>query len=337
MADRHMTLDEVEALAKAALRAAGAQEGAAAAVARSTRLAERDGIRSHGLLYIPIYAEHLRCGKVDASAVPVVTQPRPASIRVDAAHGFAHTAIEAGWQDFTAAARTCGMAALTLHRSYNCGVLGHHAERLAEAGLLGLCFTHAPASIAPVGGHVPVIGTNPFAMAVPDGSGGALLVIDQSASVVAKSEVLLRARQGKPIAEGWALDASGQPTTDAEAALKGSMLPAGGVKGFGIGLMVEIMAAALAGAELSADASPFSGTAGGPPATGQCFLAFDPAGFSGADFGQRMHRLAELISAQTGARLAGSRRKSNRARIEAEGVTVDHALYDRITTLLQKS
>ena len=148
MADRHMTLDEVEALAKAALRAAGAQESAAAAVARSTRLAERDGIRSHGLLYIPIYAEHLRCGKVDASAVPVVTQPRPASIRVDAANGFAHTAIDAGWQDFTAAARTCGMAALTLHRSYNCGVLGHHAERLAEAGLLGLCFRSPPSAQA---------------------------------------------------------------------------------------------------------------------------------------------------------------------------------------------
>lgn len=337
MTDRRMTLDEIEALAKAALQAAGASQEAAQSVARSTRLAERDGIRSHGLLYIPIYVEHLRCGKVDGAAKPVVTHPRPASLRVDAAHGFAHTAIDAGWSDFTAAARACGMAAMTLHRSYNCGVLGHHAERLAEAGLLGLCFTHAPASIAPPGGQVPVIGTNPFALAVPDGEGDAMLVIDQSASVVAKSEILLRARQGRAIEAGWALDAQGQPTIEAESALKGSMLPAGGHKGFGIGLMVEIMAAALAGAQLSTDASPFSGIQGGPPATGQCLLAFDPAGFSGIGFEQSMRRLVASITKQSGARLPGARRRSNRQQIERDGVLVDAALMARLDVLVQKN
>lgn len=330
MTGRQMTLDEVEALAKHVLLDAKASPLAAAAVARSIRLAERDGIRSHGLLYLPIYAEHLRCGKVDGAAVPEVTQPKPASIRVDAAHGFAHTAIDAGWTAFTEAARTCGVAALSLRRSYNCGVLGHHAERLAEAGLIGLCFTHAPASIAPVGGRVPVIGTNPFATAVPDGAGGAMLVIDQSASVVAKSEILLRARKGEAIEANWALDAEGRPTTVAEEALKGSMLPTGGQKGFGLGLMVEILAAALSGANLSREASPFSGTAGGPPGTGQFFIALDPAGFSGAEFDQSMRRLSASITEQPGARLPGSRRKANRAKIEVEGVFVDDALLARI-------
>jgi (2R)-3-sulfolactate dehydrogenase (NADP+) len=331
MATKRLTLDEIEALAHDALLAAGAQETAAASVARSTRAAERDGIRSHGLLYIPIYAEHLRCGKVDAAAVPSVAQPRPASIRVDAAHGFAHPAIDAGWGAFTTAARQCGVAALTLHRSYNCGVLGHHAERLAEAGLIGLCFTHAPASIAPTGGQVPVIGTNPFAMAVPDGAGGALLVMDQTASVIAKSEVLLRAREERSLEPGWALDAAGQPTTDANAALRGSMVPVGGHKGFGIGLMVEILAAALSGANLSAEASPFSGTTGGPPGTGQCFLAFDPAGFANAGFAASMQRLAHSITRQSGARLPGARRMSMRKRTETEGVDVDEALLAKIS------
>lgn len=330
MTGKQLSLAQVEALASGVLRAAGASEAAAHSVARSIRLAERDGIRSHGLLYLPIYAEHLRCGKVIGAAEPVVSRPKPGSIRVDAAGGFAHTAIDAGWADFTAAAQTCGIAALTLHRSYNCGVLGHHAERLAEAGLVGLCFTHAPASIAPVGGTRPVIGTNPFAIAVPDGEGGALWVIDQSASVVAKSEILLRARKGEAIEPNWALDADGQPTTVAEAALRGSMLPAGGQKGFGMGLMVEILAAALAGANLSQDASPFSGTAGGPPGTGQCFLALDPSGFSGAMFDQSLRRLAGSITDQPGARLPGARRKANRARIMAEGVWVEAALLERI-------
>lgn len=330
MSLNRLSLDEVEALARDTLQAAGAGEEAAASVARSTRLAERDGIRSHGLLYVPIYAEHVRCKKVDGQAKPEVSQPRPATVRVDAAHGFAHAGIDAGWSVFTDAARRNGVAAMTLHRSYNCGVLGHHAERLAEDGLVGLCFTHAPASIAPIGGQRPVIGTNPFALAVPDGAAGAMLVIDQSASVVAKSEILLKARSGDPVEPGWALDAEGNPTTDAQAALAGSMLPAGGHKGFGVGLMVEILAAVLSGANLSSEASAFSGTAGGPPGTGQCFLAFDPHGFSGDGFGAAMTRLAASITSQEGARLPGARRAANRARIEIEGVEVDDALMARI-------
>ncbi len=330
--NHQLSLDDVEALAVETLMSAGADKAAASAVARSTRLAERDGIRSHGLLYVPIYAEHLLCGKVSTTAKPVVTTPRPGAVRVDADHGFAHTAIDAGWDAFTAAARTNGVAAMSIHNSYNCGVLGHHAERLASAGLVGLCFTHAPASIAPPGGKKPVVGTNPFSIAVPGEDGKALLVIDQSASAIAKSEILLRSREGKAIEPGWALDADGNETTDADAALAGSMLPSGGYKGFGIGLLVEILAAALTGANLSTEATPFSGTKGGPPGTGQFFLAIDPAGFGGDGFASSMQRLALSITGQDGARLPGQRRADNRARIEADGVTVDDALMTRITS-----
>jgi len=309
---------------------AGASTRQALPVARSTRRAERDGIRSHGLMYVPVYAEHLRCGKVDGDALPEIARPRPGVVMVDAAHGFAHAAIDAGWPEFTAAARAQGVAAMALSRSYNCGVLGHHAERLAEDGLVGLCFTNAPASMAPTGGKRPVIGTNPFALAVPDEAGSARLVIDQSASAIAKSEIVMRARHGEKIEPGWALDAEGNPTEDAEAALAGSMRPAGGQKGFGAGLMVEIFAAALAGANLGQDASPFSGPKGGPPGAGQFFLALDPAAFSNEAFGPGMDRLTESIADQEGARLPGGRRAANRARIETEGVDVPQELLDRI-------
>ncbi len=326
----NLTLNEVGALAQAALAGAGANATNAASVARSTVRAERDGIRSHGLMYVPIYAGHVACGKVDGNAVPKISRPAAGSVHVDAGCGFAHPAIDAGWDAFTDAARTNGVAALSLHNSYNCGVLGHHAERLAEDGLLGLCFTHAPASIAPTGGRQPVIGTNPFSLAVPDGEGGALLVIDQSASAIAKSEIMLRAREGEPIEAGWAFDSEGNVTTDAAAALKGSMAPAGGQKGFGVGLTVEVLASCLAGAVLSRDASPFSGDKGGPPKTGQCFVAFDPAAFAGAAFLAQTRALADAITSQEGARLPGARRTGNRARIDRDGVVVDASLLARI-------
>ncbi|MDX3974912.1 Ldh family oxidoreductase [Shinella sp.] len=332
MTDRMMTLAAIEHLCLRALVAAGASEANATAVARSTMLAERDGIRSHGLLYVPIYAEHIRCGKVDGMARPVVSQPRPGAVVVDAATGFAHPAIDSGWEQFIAATRENGVAVMTVFNSYNCGVLGHHAERIAEAGLLGLCTTHAPASIAPPGGRVPVIGTNPFALGVPGDMGEAALVLDQSASVVAKSEILLRSREGRPIEPGWALDAQGAPTLDPAAALKGSMLPAGGHKGFGAGLLVEILASCLSGAVLSKDASPFSGIAGGPPKTGQCFIAFDPSAFS-AGFSQQVANLLGAITTQEGARLPGGRRQAARQRTERDSVPADPALIERIEAL----
>ncbi|MEC9012844.1 MAG: Ldh family oxidoreductase [SAR324 cluster bacterium] len=330
MSTEHMTLAQVESLATEALVGAGTSPESAKSVGKAAQAAERDGIRSHGLLYVPIYCEHVKCGKVDGVAVPEVTRPRLSAIQVDAKTGFAHPAIDAGFNELIPLGKSNGCAGLTIRNSYNCGVLGYHVERLAEAGLVGIGFTNSPASIAPVGGKKAVIGTNPFALAVPNSEGGVAFVLDQSASVVAKSEIMMRAREGSSIPEGWALDVEGKSTTDAEIALKGSMAPSGGYKGFGTGLLVEIMAAALSGAVLGLQASPFSGIAGGPPRTGQCFIAFDPDAYSGAEFYERISTLADAIQSQDGARLPGERRRKNRQRIELEGVEVAQSLLEKI-------
>ena len=327
-----LTLAEIEDLAFRALTAAGATEAQARPLARATAATEADGVASHGLAYIPIYAEHLVCGKVDGAAVPVLDHPKPALLRVDAATGFAHTAIELGFAALIPLAREQGVAAMTVCNSYNCGVLGYHTHRLAEAGLLGLGFTNAPASIAPSGGARPVVGTNPVSLAVPGPDGPAIL-IDQSASTIAKSEVMKHARENCPIPEGWALDPDGQPTTDPAVGLKGSMAPSGGYKGVGIALITEVMAAALAGATLGIDAAPFSGTAGGPPRTGQFFLAVDPGAASGGGFAARIADLVSAVRAQEGARLPGDGRAAARARAAKHGVAVSKATLDRIAAI----
>ena len=324
-----LTLSEVSDLAEKAFSACGASAATARVMAEAVVGAERDGIPSHGLNYVPVYCEHLRCGKVDGKAEPEVRQVSPAGLVADAREGFAHPAIAAGFARLIPLAREMGIAGLAVRNSYNCGVLGHHVERLAEAGLLGIGFTNAPASIAPVGGTKAVIGTNPIACAVPDGEGGASILIDQSSSVVAKSEVIVHAKTGEPIPLGWALDPDGKPTTDADVALKGTMAPSGGYKGFGQGLIVEIMAAALSGATLGIHASPFGANSGGPPRTGQFFLAMAPDGFSGGAFGARLADLQAAILSQPGARLPGSRRVAARHRIEQEGVTPRRDLYER--------
>ncbi len=331
---RTLSLAEIEDLSFNALVAAGTSEENARPLARATAATEADGVASHGLAYIPIYAEHVQCGKVDGQAVPQLDMPRPGVITVDAATGFAHSAIDKGFEKLIPLAKQQGVAALSIRNSYNCGVLGYHTYRLAQEGLLGIGFTNAPASIAPSGGHKPVVGTNPFSIAAPGSDGQPAILIDQSASTIAKSEVMKHAREGKPIPVGWALDADGNPTTDPNVGLKGSMAPSGGYKGVGIALLVEMMAAAMTGATLGINASPFSGTVGGPPKTGQFFLAIDPVATAGDLFADRIRDLTAAIHDQNGAHLPGDGRSSKRAIAQTQGVAVNTATLTKIESLL---
>jgi (2R)-3-sulfolactate dehydrogenase (NADP+) len=329
-----LTLAEIEEMSLRALMAAGTSEANARPLAVATAATEADGVASHGMAYIPIYCEHVQCGKVDGQAVPVLDQPRAGVVTVDAACGFAHPAIDAGFEHLIPLARDQGIAALAIRNSYNCGVLGYHTYRLAQAGLMGLGFTNAPASIAPSGGSTPVVGTNPFSVAAPGPDGEPAILIDQSASTIAKSEVMKHAREGRPIPVGWALDAEGNPTTDPAVGLKGSMAPSGGYKGVGIALLTEMMAAAMTGATLGIHASPFSGTVGGPPRTGQFFIAIDPGVTSGGEFASRMADLVAAIRGQDGAHLPGDGRGNKRMDARSDGVPVNVATLQKIEALL---
>ncbi len=324
-----LSLVEVEDLSFRALVACGTAEGNARSVTASVVAAEADGIHSHGLARLPTYCEHARAGKIDGQAVARVAQVAPAALRADARDGFAHPAIDLGFERLLPLAKETGIAALAVANSYNCGVCGYHVERIAEAGLAALGFVNAPASIAPWGGTKGVFGTNPISCAVPR-VGRPPLVIDQSSSVIAKSEVVVHAQKGEPIPEGWALDADGRPTTDAKAALAGTMVPAGGYKGAGIALIVELMAAALTGSQLSIDASSFADNQGGSPRTGQFFMAIDPGVFAGPGFADQVARLFAAIAGQDGARLPGDRRLAARELTAREGITIRKALHDKL-------
>jgi (2R)-3-sulfolactate dehydrogenase (NADP+) len=325
----HLSLADVEALTRRALLACGVDPRNEAPITASVVAAEAEGVHSHGLARLPTYCEHARVGKIDGKARPVLDSPKPGLVRVDAKSGFAHPAIDFGLPALCERAKSQGVAALAVANSYNCGVVGYHVERIAREGLLALGFVNAPASIAPAGGTKPVFGTNPIALAVPR-AGQAPLVLDQSSSVVAKSEIVVHQQRGEPIPLGWALDRDGAPTTDPKAALAGSMVPAGGYKGAGLALIVEIFAAWLTGANLSIDASSFADNLGGSPRTGQFFVAFDIGALAGNAASERLERLFATIADQDGARLPGERRAAARKRTATAGVVISKKLFDTI-------
>lgn len=328
-----LSIAAAEALARAALAACGASSAAAESTARALVAAEVDGQAGHGLSRVPSYALHLRCGKVRGDARPRVEPVASAVVRVDAEHGFAYPAIDAALDALIPATRSCGVAAAVLYRSHHFGQAGRHAERLAESGLIGLVLGNTPKAMALWGGRRPLLGTNPLAFAAPLPDGRAPLVIDLALSVAARGKIVAAEQAGRPIPEGWALDAEGRPTTDPKAALAGTLLPIGGAKGGALALMVEILAAALTGSAWGWEASSFFDDRGGPPGVGQLLLACDPERLSGGAYSARMAVLLAAVADEPEVRLPGERRLAARARAAASGLTVPRALYEQIRAL----
>jgi (2R)-3-sulfolactate dehydrogenase (NADP+) len=299
-------------------------------VARALVAAEADGLTGHGLSRLPSYAAQAKAGKVDGFAVPQTRRPRPGAAMIDAGHGFAFPAIALAESILPEMARSAGIACAGITRSHHCGAAGHPVERLAQAGLVAMLFANTPGAIAPWGGAKPAFGTNPIAFACPL-PGAPPIVVDLSLSKVARGNILAARQKGERIPMGWALDASGAPTSDPDAALAGTMLPLGDAKGTALALMVELLAAGLTGANYAAEASSFLDAQGPPPGTGQLIIAIDPDAFDGglAHFA----RLAAMIEAQPGARLPGARRLAARAAAQRDGLAVGDALLREIAAL----
>ncbi|MCC7273821.1 MAG: Ldh family oxidoreductase [Alphaproteobacteria bacterium] len=320
-----LPLADLRTLAEAVLVAAGTTPANAGHVAHALVAADADGIASHGVARLPAYCDQVRSGKVDGAAVPVVVQTAAATLAVDAADGFAYPAVALALDRAAALAATTGIAAAGVRRSHHFGVAGHHVERLARSGLVGLAFTNSPAGLAPWGGRRALYGTNPIAFACPRRD-GAPLVVDLSLSKVARGRIMMAAQKGEPIPEGWAVDAEGRPTTDAKAAMAGTMLPMGDAKGAALALMVELLAAGLTGANYGFAAGSFF-TADGPrPRIGHLFLAIDPAALGGPGFADRAAVLLDAATAEPGVRLPGDRRLAARAAAMAGGVAVPDGL-----------
>ena len=301
-------LAEIEDKTASALVRHGATPEVAGHVAHAVQIAEANGNKICGLYYLQSYCSQLNSGRVLGDVEPVVTHDRPGAVRVDARFGFAQAAFAAGFDTATEAARANGVCGYAIEHSHTCTSLGYFTEQLAHAGLVAIGTTNSTARVAPPGGNAAVLGTNPFALAVPDGSGGVAFQFDFSTSAVALGKITMAAAAGEAIPVGWAVDEHGNDTTDPQAALRGSLVSAGGYKGFGMGLLVEVLASALTGSVSSADMAPLKAPEGGPHNIGQFYLLIDPQAYSGPAFHQAVTQLGALVAEQDGARLPGSRR-----------------------------
>ena len=332
-----LPLQDVQARVDAALQRAGAGPAMAHSTARALVLAECQGQAGHGLSRVAQYCTHLRNGRANGAAVAQVLKRQGAALVVDAGAGLAFPACDLAVAEAVNTARTQGVAVAGVVRSHHCGVLVDHLRAVSAAGMVGLGFANSPAAMPAAGGKHPVFGTNPVAAVFPrrqhagaPASAYDPLLIDLSLSEVARGKVMLAAKEGRPIPIGWALDAHGQATTDAQAALAGSMLPLGAAsspKGAMLALVVELLVTAVIGAQFGFEASSFFVDAGNQPGIGQAFIVINPGALAGNDhYLDRLEVLLAEMLKDDGVRLPGARREALRRKAEAEGLEVSDAL-----------
>lgn len=236
-------------------------------------------------------------------------------------------------REAVARAREHGVAFAAVKNSHHFGVASYHLDPIAAADMVGFAFGNSPAAMPAWGGKRALFGTNPIAAIFPRRA-AAPLVIDLSLSEVARGKLMVAAREGKQIPLGWALDSAGNPTTDPQQGLEGMMLPAGGVKGAMLALMVELLCCALTGARFGFEADSFFTDQGNRARIGQAFLVIDPAALAGPEvYHERIETLITTMTIDADVRLPGARRKKLAEKASAEGVEIPQPLLDQLREL----
>jgi len=310
---------------RAALIAHGAAPWVADTVAAAVRRAEATDNKICGLYYLESYCQQLLTGRVKGTVEPVVSTPRDSVVKVDAGFGFAQAAFARGLPQAIEIARKNGICLMAVAHAHTCTSLGFFTEQIARAGVIGIGVTNASSIVSAPGGKDRILGTNPMSFAVPDGTGGVAMKFDFSTSAVALGKITMAKAAGQKIPLGWAVDKDGNPTDDPAAAIAGALVSAGGYKGWGLGLMVEVLAAGLTGSVNSLDVSGLKLPNGQPHDLGQTYILIDP-GFQ-ASFQDRLRRVFDAVAADEGARIPGA------AAVEIDPVQVDEAMVAKLAGL----
>ncbi|MGW0893147.1 Ldh family oxidoreductase [Saccharopolyspora sp. NPDC002578] len=323
-----------------------------ATTAEAMVYADLSGIDSHGISMLMMYERLWDEGHLDLQARPGVERENAAMALLDAGGGLGHVAGVRAMNLAIDKARVAGVGIVSVHNSRHFGAAGYYAGLAAEAGLVGLVTTSAKvAGVVPTGGAVPRLTTNPIAFAAPARTNPPFL-LDMSTSTVASNKVKVYDLQGTTMPEGWVVDESGGPVTDPAEAMtyihereNGGLTPLGGTgthgghKGYGLAVMVQILSAALSGADLAATRRP-----GAVGDIGHFFLALDadffrPGGEFLADVDELLDMLRATAPAEEGTpvQVAGDPERASRERRRADGIPLPDTLIAKIAAICDRA
>lgn len=336
MSGERARIAQLSGFAASLLVHAGLRSDDARAMADCLVFAQSSGIDSHGLMHLPAYLNGLRRSALNPRPRFVFTAERAAAASLDAEQAPGILAALAASDRASALAKQAGVGAVAVRNSGHFGVASYFVHRMLGQQQVGLVFSNASPSVAPRGGRQPLFGTNPIAAGFPRADGQPL-VIDLASTLGSRARIRKAAAAGEEIPADWALDAEGQPTTSAEAALQGSMQALGGAKGTLLCLLVELLCVSLSGGALGAEVRPPQDPSSQPADVSHLFLAFDPEAFGGAAaLSDRVAEIAaaiesvEPVEADSPVRLPGARAAAARREAERNGILVTPALANAL-------
>ncbi len=328
---------ELAALAAAVFAHCGVPGDDAKVGAEVALWAQMHGSDSHGIVHLPLYTRGLLDRTIKCKPSFAITQTMPCCAVLDADHGLGLVASRRANDMAIAFAKTFGLGAVAVRNSSHFGAAGYYADCAAEQGLIGLSFTNAMPAIAPTGGIEGLLGTNPIGVSFPIPNADPIIA-DMATAMVARSRIRHALAAGQTsIPEGWALDPTGQPTTDPAMAVKGSLLPIGGPKGYALALMVEILCSALSDGEPGFKVT-YENMVKRPSNICHFFLVLNPEGFAGRErYDARMAHIADVIGdakPMAGAatpRMPGARGHAANRKAASDGI----AMFDNLRAALK--
>lgn len=282
------------AAGRSLLLALGVPAADATLVADSLVLADLWGHQSHGMLRLPWYVRRLQSGAMKTRTAPVFVTDAGAVGVLEGHDGIGQVLAARATQEAIARAGRHGIGAVAVRRSNHFGTAMYYSLMGPPAGCITLVATNASPAMAPWGGREKRVGTNPWSIAVPV-AGRVPLVLDIANTAVARGKIYLARQRGEAIPKGWALDADGVPTTDAERALAGLVAPMAAHKGYGIAVMMDMLAGVLSGSAFGAAVhGPYEPAA--PSGAGHLVIALDIKAFMPlAEFEARAAQLVDEL------------------------------------------
>jgi LDH2 family malate/lactate/ureidoglycolate dehydrogenase len=308
-------------------------------VAESLVAANLRGVDSHGVHLLPHYVRQLEVGNIDPNAEGRVISESGTCLLFDGEKGVGQYISMKCCDHASRIAKALGSSFVIARASNHFGAAAFWAQRISSQGLIGIVMSNASPAVAPWQGKDGRIGTNPLCVSLPS-RGTEYWLLDMATTTVAMNKIVKAAADGQEvIPPGWAMDAEGNPSTDTQEALEGLLMPLGGYKGSGLGLMIEILCGVLGGGAMSTEIGGVH-ILDRPMHTSQTFIAVDVSRFlSLQDFNQRVKCLIETVKSSRPAQgyeeilVAGDPEWRMEARRKREGVPLDLSVWRKLEEL----
>ena len=332
-----MREEALHALATDALVGLGLAREDASDAARILVLGDLFGITTHGVSRLESFGERLQLGGINARPNMRVERIAPAVAKLDGDNGVGtlvgHRALHLAMQ----MARESGTGLVLARNSNHFGAIAPYGWLAAQQGFASIVCSNSTPTIAPTGGREARVGNSPIGFAIPN-PGGRPIILDMASSVVARAKIRDAVKAGTPIPNTWATDRDGKPTTDPRAAIEGFLLPIGGYKGYGLALIVDLLAGILSGAAYLTHVESWIDVPEAPQNLGHFFLVIDTAKLGGeAWLGERLRDFAGIVHStprsdeSTPVRLPGEIELDRMERHRRDGIPIDVHLRDLLT------